>query len=275
MKQPSINGIPQMGFGTWERRQQACIDTVLWAFETGYRHIDTAYAYENEDEVGQALAASGLPRDDYFVTTKVPPERLAPGMVEKTFAVSLEKLGLDYVDMLLCHWPSVGDEYDIEEYLGQFAAIKASGRAKKIGVSNFTRAHIDRAVEILGAENIATNQCEIHVVMQNTVISAHCRGLGIPMTAYCPLARGEFLGHAGVAAMANKYDATVGQIGLAFLLAEGHIVIPSSSSKERIAENFAALDIALTAEDVQALRDMDEGRRLVGGAWAPKWDPER
>lgn len=275
MKQPMINGIPQMGFGTWERRGQACINTVLWAFEAGYRHIDTAFVYENETEVGQALAASGLAREDYFVTTKVPPERLAPGMVDQTFSASLDMLGLDHVDMLLCHWPSVGDEYEIEEYLAQFAAIKASGRATKIGVSNFTRAHMYKAVKILGAENIATNQCEIHVLMQNTVISGHCRALGVPMTAYCPLGRGEFLTHAGVAAIAEKHDASVGQIGLAFLLAEGHIVIPSSSSQHRISENFAALDISLDAQDIQALRDMDEGRRLVGGAWAPNWDPER
>lgn len=273
--QPTINGIPQMGFGTWERRGQACVDTVLWAFEAGYRHIDTAFAYENEREVGQALRASGLARGDYFLTTKVPPERLAPGKVDETFSQSLDMLGLDYVDMLLCHWPSIGDEYDIAEYLGQFAAIQASGRAKRIGVSNFTRRHVDQAVEVLGAEAITTNQCEIHVLMQNTVIAAHCRALGIPMTAYCPMGRGAFLDHPELAAIAVSHGATIGQIGLAFLLAEGHFVIPSSSSRERIAENFGALEVRLSDADMAAIRAMDEGRRLVDGAWAPEWDPAR
>jgi 2,5-diketo-D-gluconate reductase B len=231
--------------------------------------------YENEEFVGKALTMSGLKRDEVFVTTKVPPERLGPGQVLATYRTSLDKLGVDAADLLLVHWPSAGGEYEMADYLGQFADILDRGLARHIGVSNFTRAHIDLAVDLLGADRIATNQCEIHVLMQNRIVGAHCAALGIPMTAYCPMARGKLQGNPVLEEIAAAHEATVGQVGLAFLMAEGHVVIPSSSSKARIVENFGALQVRLTNDDMARVRALDQGRRLVNVAWAPEWDGPR
>ncbi|NDV02388.1 aldo/keto reductase [Pseudoroseicyclus tamaricis] len=267
-----IGVLPRIGYGTWQRNGDEARACTSAALEAGYRHIDTAEGYGNEESVGTAIKESGLARDALFVTTKVKPEHLGPGQVRPAAEASLERLGLERVDLLLVHWPSVGDEYAIEDYLGQFAAVKEAGLTTHIGVSNFTKRHMDRAVEILGAENIATNQVEIHPLMQNRPIVEHCRALGIPNTAYCPLARGEVMGNAVMEQIAGAHDATVAQVTLAFLLAEGHVVIPTSSKPEHIAANLRALDLSLTEAEMEDIRGLDEGRRLVSGSWAPEFD---
>lgn len=268
----SIGLIPQIGFGTWRRDGDAATECVLWALEAGYRHIDTAEGYGNEAAVGRALARSGLPRDAYFLTTKVAPDHLGPGQVLPHARASLDRLGVGQVDLLLVHWPSVGDRFAMEDYLGQFVEAQDLGLTRHIGVSNFTSGHIDRALAILGSRPIVTNQVEIHVFLQNRPIVDHCRAKGIPLTGYSPTARGRAVGNPVLEEIAARHGATASQVALAFLTAEGHIVIPTSSNRGRIAENLGAKDVALAPVEIDRIRGLDEGRRLVSGAFAPTWD---
>ena len=267
-----IGPMPQIGYGTWNRPDQECYDGVVAAIEAGYTHIDTAEGYNNEEFVGRALKDSGIVRADLFLTTKVAPESFGPGQIRPHVEASLDKLGVDQVDLLLLHYPSIGDEYEIEDYMAQFAAVLDAGLTRHIGVSNFTKRYLTRALELLGDRKILTNQVEAHVFMQNRPIVDFTRDHGISTTAYSPLARGAVAGDPTVSRIAEKHGATNGQVALAFLLAEGHVVIPSSGKPERIAENLAAKDVTLDAEDLTVLRALDQGMRLVNGPWCPKWD---
>ncbi|MGR3661378.1 MAG: aldo/keto reductase [Paracoccaceae bacterium] len=268
----NIGPIPQLGYGTWNRPGEECYNGVRTALDIGYRHIDGAQGYDNEEFVGKAIADSGVARDDIWMTTKIAPESFAPGTILGTVKESLEKLQMDQVDLLLLHWPSIHDEYDINDYMAQFAEVYDLGLTKNIGVSNFTKHYIDLALGLLGDRKLITNQCEIHVFMQNRPIVDYCASLGIPMTAYSPLARGAVKDSEVLAKMAAEKGATIGQIALAFLMHEGHIVIPSSGNPGRNAENFGAKEIELSDFDMARLRAMEEGRRLVNGDWTPEWD---
>jgi 2,5-diketo-D-gluconate reductase B len=268
----NIGPMPQLGFGTWNRDGQQAYDTVRTALDAGYRHIDTAEGYRNEEYVGRALDDSGIARSEIFVTTKVAPESYGPGQVMPHVKTSLEKLRCDRVDLLLLHWPSINDTYDINDYMRQFAEVYDAGMARHIGVSNFTIKYLDKAIELLGKRPIATNQCEIHVLMQNRIIVDYTVSKGIAMTAYSPLARGAVGDNATLQAIGAAHGASAEQVALAFLMAEGYVVIPSSSNPARIASNFAAKDVVLTDADVKLIRTLDEGRRLVNGPWCPKWD---
>jgi 2,5-diketo-D-gluconate reductase B len=267
-----IGPLPQIGFGTWNRNGDEAYKTTLWALEAGYRHIDTAEGYHNEEDVGRGIAASGVPRADIFLTTKVAPEHLGPGQVMPHVEASLKKLRTEMVDLLLVHWPSVNDTYDITDYMAQFAAVQDAGLARHIGVSNFTKKHLDAAVTILGDRPIATNQVEIHVLLQNRIIVDHTHAKGISTTAYSPLARGSVSNMPKLQDIGARHGVNAEQVALAFLMAEGHVVIPSSSKKERIISNLAAKDVALTADEIALIRTLDEGRRFIKGSWSPVWD---
>ncbi len=267
-----IGPIPQLGYGTWQREGEACYRGVLDALEVGYRHIDTAEGYGNEAEVGRALAKSGLARDAVWVTTKIAPESLGPGQLRPHVEASLEKLGLDQVDLLLLHYPSINDEYQIEDYMAQFAEVYDAGLTRHLGVSNFTRHYLDRAIDLLDGREILTNQVEVHVLMQNRPIVEHCRTKRISVTAYSPLARGAVNEDPLLVEIAEEKGITPAQLALAFLLAEQHVVIPSAGSRARIAENFAAQKVELDARDLIELRRHDQGKRLVNGPWCPVWD---
>jgi 2,5-diketo-D-gluconate reductase B len=261
-----------MGYGTWNRPGEQAENGVLWAIEAGCRHIDTAQGYGNEAEVGRAIRTSGIPRSELFVTTKVAPENYGPGRVMESCKQSLEKLGVGPVDLLLLHWPSPHGEHALESYVSQFAEVFDAGMAKRIGVSNFTISLIDEAQKLLGRRRISMNQVEIHVFMQNRPIVDHCRSIDVPTTAYSPLARGAVVGDPLLGEIARSHDATDAQIALAFLLAEGHVVIPSSGKRERIVENFEARKIELSRSEVEQLRGLERGQRLVNGDWTPDWD---
>jgi 2,5-diketo-D-gluconate reductase B len=267
-----IGPIPQIGYGSWNRPGDECYTSIRMALDAGYRHIDTAEGYNNEEFVGKAVAESGVKRADIFITTKVAPEHLGPGQVMPHVKVSLDKLRLEQVDLLLVHWPSIKDQYDITDYMTQFAEVFDKGLAKHIGVSNFTKRHLDAAITILGHRPITTNQVEIHPLMQNRVIVDYTRSKKISTTAYSPLARGAVNNNETLIAIGKTHKASPGQIALAFLMAEGHIVIPSSGSKQRIEENLASQHIQLSADDVTAIRGIDAGHRLVNGDWCPVWD---
>jgi 2,5-diketo-D-gluconate reductase B len=270
--EPMVAGIPQMGYGTWNRPGDEAYHGVVWALEAGCRHIDTAQGYDNEQEVARGIRDSGVPRSEIFLTTKVKPENFGPGQVLPSVRQSLDKLQTDKVDLLLLHWPSPHDEYPLEDYIGQFAEVFDAGMAKRIGVSNFTRALLDRTIRLLGDRKVTTNQVECHVYMQNRPIVEHCNKLGIPVTAYSPLARGRVAGDPVLERIGKAHGAAGGQIALAYLMAKGMIVIPSSGKKERIVSNFAARKIKLSDSEVAEIATLDRGMRLVNGAWCPTWD---
>ena len=268
----NIGPIPQIGFGTWNRDGQVAYDCVSRALEIGYRHIDTAEGYNNEEYVGKAIVDSGIPRKEIFLATKVAPESFAPRQIRKHVEVSLEKLETPQVDLLYLHYPAINDEYEIEDYMAQFAAIYDEGLTRHLAVSNFTIRHMKRAIELLGDRKLVTNQVEIHPLMQNRPIVDFCRTVGVPLTAYSPLARGAVNDDPVLSVIAEQHGATPAQIALAFLMAEGHVIIPSAGSYERIKLNFDAKDIALSDADIDSIRNLDRGMRLVDGPWCPKWD---
>lgn len=267
-----IGSIPQIGYGTWNRDGGDAYDGVSCALETGYRHIDTAEGYNNEEFVGRAIEDSAIARDEIFLTTKVSPESFGPGQIMSHVKTSLDKLRTDKVDLLLLHYPSIDDEYEIEDYMAQFAAVFDAGLTRSIGVSNFTKRYLERAVTLLGDRPIATNQCEIHVYLQNHPIVDYARSKSISMTAYSPLARGAVSNDDLLKRIGGDREATAEQVALAFLMAEGHIVIPSSGNPQRISANFAAKDVTLSTKDIEEIRGLERNMRLVDGPWCPKWD---
>ena len=267
-----MKSLPQFGFGTWNHPEDETYKIVRAALDIGYRHLDTAEMYGNERAVGRAIKDSGVSRDEIFITTKVAPENFGPGQIIKHARSSMDKLGIAKADLYLLHWPSPQDKYDADDYVTQLGGVQDAGLATQIGVSNFTRKYLDVALRILGPHRITTNQVECHVLMQNRPIVDYTKSKGISITAYCPLARGHLSESAGLVAIAKSLGASPEQVGLAFLMAEGHIVIPSSSKRERIQSNWDAQEVKLTEEQVAAIRMLDENRRLVNGSWCPVWD---
>ena len=268
---PEYNGIPALGYGTFRRQGDEAVHCVTRALEVGFRHIDTASFYENEREVGRAIAESGVPRGDVFVTTKVWHDAFGPGEFRASLEASLERLGMTYVDMVLIHWPPVEGE-TVTQVVEAAAETKAAGLARRFGVSNFTKAHIDEAIAAVGAGEIATNQVEMNIKFQNRPIAEYCNSKGIVMTAYQPLILGDAGDNPEVTRIAKRHDATGAQVALAWLLAKGHIAIPSSSNDDRILENLEAASISLTSGDLIDLDHLDTRTRRVNPAWAPEWD---
>ena len=264
--------IPKIGFGTWNREPDIAYQGVKDALDIGYRHIDTAPSYGNEEAVGRAIVNSGIPRDEIFITGKVDPYKFGPGQVKPSVEESLGKLGLDKVDLLLLHFPSLYDKYPIEDYMAQFAELYDLGMTQHIGVSNFTIRHLEETYPILGDRPIYTNQVEIHPYMQNHPIVDYCKSKGIPMTAYSPLARGEILNDPVLARIGKAHSAEASQIALAFLMQLGHYVIPSSSKRHYIQQNFEAANIQLSDQEMDEIRGLERGMRLVNDDYTPDWD---
>jgi len=262
--------VPALGFGTWALTGSTCERAVEAALAIGYRHIDTAQAYGNEAEVGRAVARSRAPREELFITTKIWHSNLAPAQVKSTFAESLTQLGMDYVDLLLVHWPN--DSVPLKATLDAMAALKASGQVKAIGVSNFTVALMREAVEILKRE-IVCNQVEYHPLLSQRAVIAYARRHGIAVTAYSPLARGRIGGHPALLPIAKKHGKTVNQIVLRRLVEQdGVAAIPKTASAEHARENFAIFDFALDAADRKAIDALGGNSRIVNPGWAPNWD---
>ncbi len=174
----------------------------------------------------------------------------------------------------MLHYPSIKDEFPIEDYVGQLADVYDAGLCRNIGVSNFTKSYLDKAIELLGDRPILTNQVELHVFLHNRPIVDHCAAKGIPMTAYSPLARGAVVDDPTLRTIGQSVGGTASQVALAWLLAKGHVIIPSAGSPSRIAENLAARDISLTPEHVAEIDGLNTNMRLVNGPWCPPWDEE-
>ena len=264
--------MPRLGFGTYGRGGAEGLEAILAALEIGYRHLDTAQTYDTEREVGEALRRSGLPRSEVFVTTKVAEENLGSGQVVPSLERSLEALGLDRVDLALIHWPARKGGPAMGTYLHQIAQARAQGLADRIGVSNFTIAQIDEAIGILGDGAILTNQVELNPWFRNRRLADHCATRGILVTCYQPIAQGRLSADPVLQRIGRDHGAAPEQVALAWELACGFAAIPTSGRRERIALNFAAREVALSASEMAEIEGQDRGVRSIDPSWGPEWD---
>jgi 2,5-diketo-D-gluconate reductase B len=267
------DGIPRIGYGTFDRTGDAGTAVILHALETGYRHLDTAQSYGTERECGEALRRSGLKRNEVFLTTKITGENCQPGRMVTSLERSRENLGVDRIDLTLIHWPvGPSGKFDKSSMFDQLLDAQSRGITRLIGVSNFTIADLEESKPLLGGEMLATNQFERHPFLQNRKLVSYCEANGIRVTCYLPLARGACAGDPVMEAIARAHDATAHQVALAFSLAQGHVVIPTSGKPERVRENFAATRIELSAQQVAVIEKLDRNGRQIDPAWAPEWD---
>ena len=264
--------IPLLGLGTYGRTGDVGAAAMLKAIEIGYRHLDTAQSYDTERQVGIAVKRSGVPRSELFVTTKVADTALDKASFMPSVERSLETLGLDQVDLLLIHWPSQNDTVPFEDYLLALAEAKARGHARLIGVSNFPIALLEKSWALLGQGSLATNQVEIHPYLQSPRLRDFARSQEFTLTAYQPLAKGEVSQDALLKAIGERHGVTAAAVSLAFLMGEGHIVIPASGSEANLRANFAALQVKLTADEMAQIRKLDRGYRRINPAKSPRWD---
>jgi len=257
------NTIPQLGLGVFKIDDDAeCERVVLDALELGYRHIDTAMIYRNEAAVGRALAQSGIPRDELFVTTKVWNSDQGKDEAPAALATSLELLGLDYVDLYLIHWPAPSRGRYVETWLA-LEELAAKGLSKAIGVSNFEPEHLEDILEA-GSVVPAINQVELHPAFQQRTVRGFGEERGILTEAWGPLGQGkyELAELPGLNDLSKKHGKSIQQVVLRWHIQEGVIVFPKSVRKERLAENLDVFDFELDAEDMAAMVAMDSGRRV-------------
>jgi 2,5-diketo-D-gluconate reductase B len=263
--------LPAFGLGTYRLESQAVIDCVGTALELGYRLIDTAQFYLNEAEIGKALADSGVPREEIFITTKVWPDnftRLVPSVKD-----SLAKLRTDQVDLLLIHWPAPRLGIPLADTLGALMQAKAQGFARQVGVSNFNIDLMRRAIDIMGAGEVATNQIELSPFLQNRKVAAFAQSQGIRITSYMTLARGLVMQDPVLQKIARQHGATVAQVALAWAMQLGYAVIPASSRRVNLQSNLEALRLRLTDADMVEIAALDRGERLINPEeLAPEWD---
>lgn len=250
--------IPQLGFGVFQVPPAETQQAVEAALEAGYRHIDTAAAYRNESGVGAAIKASGIAREDLFITTKLRNGEQATA--REAFDASLRALGLDFVDLYLIHWPVPSQNLYVQAWQ-VLEEIYTEGLSRAIGVSNFMTDHLETLLAA-GGTVPAVNQIEIHPTFQQRDVAALSRRHGIAVEAYSPLGQGADLEGRTVTAIAAKYLATPAQVVLAWHLANGNIVIPKSANPDRIAQNLAAARLTLDAEDLAAITALDAGGRI-------------
>lgn len=265
--------IPAFGLGTYRLKGQTVIDSVRTGLELGYRHIDTAQIYGNEAEVGQAIADSGVARDALFLTTKIWTENLSRERLIPSLRESLAKLRTDRVDLTLIHWPSPGGAVPVAEYLQALAEAQDAGLTGAIGVSNFNIALLREAFDAVGAQRIATNQVELHPYLQNRSLAGFAREHGLHLTSYMTLAYGKVLADPVLSDIAERHQASVAQVALAWAMQQGYAVIPSSTRRENLAGNLRAQDLRLSEDDMARIAALDRDERLVDPeGLAPKWD---
>jgi diketogulonate reductase-like aldo/keto reductase len=245
--------IPLLGLGTWDLRGKNCTRMVDEALRLGYRHIDTAAMYRNENAVGEGLRASGVPRDDVFITTKVWSSDLRARDFERSAHDSLKNLELDSVDLLLIHWPNAS--IPLRETVGALCKMKREGVARHVGVSNFDVALIAEAMR-LSTEPLVNNQIELHPFLDQSQTIAASRKAGMSVTAYSPVARGKVMRDAVLARVAKAHGRSPAQISLRYLVQQDIIVIPKTSRPERLKENAAIFDFQLTPAEMKEIASL-------------------
>jgi len=262
--------LPRLGLGTFRMQGDACRAAVESALALGYRHIDTAEMYGNEEAIGAALAAAGIKREDLHVTTKVWHENLAPDAIRRAFDASLKKLRLDAIDLYLVHWPS--KNMNLPAMFETLMKLKQEGRTRAIGVANFNVALLKTVVEEIKAP-IACNQIEYHVMLDQTPVRKYLAAKSIPLVAYCPLAQGRAASDETLAAIGRKHGASPAQVALKWLLdQDGVAAIPKASRKESQKANLDAQNIGLDDEDLKAIVGLPKDKRCVDPGFAPAWD---
>ncbi len=266
----ALTRMPRLGLGTWPMKGAECRAAVESALGLGYRHIDMAEMYGNEEEVGAAINASGVPRGEIYLTTKVWWDKPRGDAIRRAFEDSLRRLAQPYVDLLLIHWPS--PELDLPDALRALARLREEGLARAVGVANFPLGLLRRAVEAEIAP-IACLQVEHHVFLSQRRLLDYTQPRGIVLTSYTPVAKGEVAKDPVIQRIAAKHGATPGQVALAWLLSmPGVAAIPKSALPARQRENLEAVDLALDAEDLAALAALPKDRRLVNPGFAPDWN---
>ncbi len=262
--------LPRIGLGTFRMQGDACRAAVESALGLGYRHIDTAEMYGNEDAIGAAIAASSVARGHLHVTTKVWNENLAPDAIRRAFDASLKKLRLDHIDLYLVHWPSKGMK--LPEMFETLLKLKQEGRARAIGVANFNIALLRTVVEEIEAP-IACDQIEYHVMLDQMPVRKYLAAKSIPLVAYCPLAQGRAASDPALMTIARKHGASAAQVALKWLLdQDGVAAIPKASRAESQQANLDALKLKLDDEDRKAIARLPKDKRFVNPSFAPVWD---
>ncbi len=262
--------LPRLGLGTFRMQGDDCRAAVEGALGLGYRHIDTAEMYGNEEAIGAAIAAAGLARPELHVTTKVWHDNLAPDAIRRAFDASLRKLRLDHVDLYLVHWPA--RQMDLPAMFETLMRLKEDGRTRAIGVANFNVALLKTVVEEIKAP-IACNQIEYHVMLDQSAVRKYLETKSIPLVAYCPLAQGRVAAQQALIEIGRKHDASAAQVALKWLLdQEGVAAIPKASRPESQRANLDALNLKLDDADRKAIAALPKDQRCVSPGFAPAWD---
>jgi 2,5-diketo-D-gluconate reductase A len=251
--------IPQLGFGVFQVPPEETAETVTTALEVGYRHLDTAQMYGNEEGVGQGIAASGIAREELYVTTKLNNSNHRPDDVRRSFEESFERLGLEYVDLFLIHWP-LPTRYD-GDFVSTWKAmieLKEDGRLRSVGVSNFHAEHLDQIIEATGVLPVV-NQIEAHPYLANDEVRAASHERGITVEAWSPIAQGKVMDDEVIQRIAERHGKTPSQVTLRWHIERGDVVFPKSMREERMRENFEIFDFQLSPDEVEALRRLDQG----------------
>lgn len=264
--------IPRLGFGTFRMPGDDCKAVVESALSVGYRHIDTAAMYDNEAAVGRAINASGVARKDIFLTTKVWHDQLAPVALVESFKISLEKLGADYVDLFMVHWPS--PSMSMPHVLSAMQSLLDQGLVRGLGVCNFNMPMLREAIDQLGAP-IAAVQVEYHPFLDQSTLLAYLRARNIPLVAYAPLAQGRAAQDPVLTQIGAKYGVSAAQIAIAWLMGqEGVIAIPKAQRRESQLSNLQALSVTLDDEDRHLIAGLPKDQRFVQPPFAPDWDAQ-
>ena len=264
----TLDGMPRLGIGTWENTDaETCADSVRRALEMGYRHVDTAQIYDNEEFVGEGIADADVDRDDIFLATKIWTSNLSHDDVIETAKESLDRLGVDSLDLLYVHWPV--NEYGPEDTLPAFDQLYDDGFIENVGVSNFEPRHLDEARDALDAPVFA-NQVEMHPLFPQDELVEYGRKHDVNLVAYSPLARGKVFDVPEIRDVAEKHDVSPARVSIAWLLQrDGVAAIPKASSEDHIRDNWAARDLDLDDEDVEKIESIDERERRVDPGFAP------
>lgn len=260
--------VPSPGFGTFRLQGDACRDAVLYAMHIGYRHIDTAQMYDNEEFVGEAIKHSGVARENYFLTTKIGNGMHSGPNVLASTEESLRKLGVDFVDLLLIHWPV--PTVPVGETLDAMLQLKEDGKVRHIGVSNFTTRLLAEAQK---HARIFANQVEYHPLLGQEALRALAEEHDFMLTAYAPLAQGRITGYRVITEIAEEMGVDPAAVGLAWLMEQEKVVpIPKATSQAHIEANFSAIDLVLSSEQIAAIDDLPKNHRIVTPNFGPDWD---
>ncbi|MGY5854701.1 MAG: aldo/keto reductase [Candidatus Thorarchaeota archaeon] len=258
--------LPRIGLGTWETKDA---QSIVKAIEIGYRHLDTAQVYFNEELVGQAIKESGIDCDEIFLATKVSPSYLSPDDAKRTTIDSLKKLGVDFVDLLYIHWPA--ETYNPNDTLTAFNEMLELGLTKNIAVSNFTPSLLDEA-QVISKAPLVVNQVEMHPLLKQVEMLDYVDKHDMWLVAYSPLAQGSVADIPEVKEVAKLHDITEAQTSLAWLLSKKNVIpIPKASSEQHLRENYEALDIRLKENDIKLIDSIEDENRIINPYFAPEW----